>query len=107
MAGMEHVSPLLGLFIQMMGVQGAVWLYFVIIIVLSILVYNLGFARKLSLVKNMIIYVLLIIGSFVLLILSYQLPVVESLFVAAIVLGIYQIRLRLHQNHRKPENERM
>lgn len=101
MAGMEHVSPLLALLIQLVGVKGAVWLYFVIIIVLSILVYNLGFARKLSFGKNFVIYVLMIMGSFILLILSYQLPVVESLFVAAIVLGIYRIR----RNKKEAESE--
>ncbi|MEJ9151883.1 MULTISPECIES: YlaH-like family protein [Bacillus] len=98
---MEHVSPLLALLIQLVGVKGAVWLYFVIIIVLSILVYNLGFARKLSFGKNIVIYVLMIMGSFILLILSYQLPVVESLFVAAIVLGIYRIR----RNKKEAESE--
>ncbi|MED4883620.1 YlaH-like family protein [Bacillus smithii] len=98
---MEHVSPLLALLIQLVGVKGAVWLYFVIIIVLSILVYNLGFARKLSFGKNFVIYVLMIMGSFILLILSYQLPVVESLFVAAIVLGIYRIR----RNKKEAESE--
>ncbi|MEJ9211853.1 YlaH-like family protein [Bacillus smithii] len=98
---MEHVSPLLALLIQLVGVKGAVWLYFVIIIVLSILVYNLGFARKLSFGKNVVIYVLMIMGSFILLILSYQLPVVESLFVAAIVLGIYRIR----RNRKEAESE--
>ncbi|MED0660095.1 YlaH-like family protein [Bacillus smithii] len=98
---MEHVSPLLAILIQLVGVKGAVWLYFVIIIVLSILVYNLGFARKLSFGKNIVIYVLMIMGSFILLILSYQLPVVESLFVAAIVLGIYRIR----RNKKEAESE--
>jgi hypothetical protein len=105
MAGIEHVSPLLALLIQFLGVKGAVWLYFVIIVVLSILVYNLGFARKLSFGKNIVIYVLMIIGSFILLILSYQLPVVESLIVASIVLGIYRIRLHIHRNNTEAESE--
>ncbi|WP_307257247.1 YlaH-like family protein [Oikeobacillus pervagus] len=95
---MEHVSPLLGALIQVVDVNWAVRIYFVVIIILSILVYNLGFAKKLSLGKNIIIYFLLIIGSLLLLILSYQLPVVESLLVATVVLGIYKIRLRMHKS---------
>ncbi|MGM7635975.1 YlaH-like family protein [Bacillus sp. Hm123] len=91
----------MGALIKVIGVKGAVWVYWLIIITLSILVYNLGFAKKLSLGKNIIVYISLIIGSLLLLILSYQLPVVESLFVAALVLGIYKIRLRMH----KKENE--
>ena len=97
MAGLEHVSPLLGALIQGMGVTSAVWIYYIAIIILSIIVYNLGFAKKLSIGKNIIIYVSLVIGSLLLLILSYQLPVVESLLVAALVLGVYKIRLRRHK----------
>ncbi|OZI12341.1 hypothetical protein CEW92_07665 [Bacillaceae bacterium SAS-127] len=101
MEGLEHVSPLLGALINGVGVTWAVRLYWFALVLLSILVYNLGFAKKLSLGKNIIVYISLIVGSLLLLILSYQLPVVESLFVAALVLGIYKIRLRMH----KKENE--
>ncbi|WP_203362450.1 YlaH-like family protein [Bacillus sp. REN10] len=91
----------MGALIQAVGVNGAVWIYWLTIVLLSILVYNLGFAKKLSLGKNLIVYLSLVVGSLLLLILSYQLPVVESLLVAALVLGIYKIRLRMH----KKENE--
>ncbi len=33
------------------------WLLYGIIIILSALVYNLGFARKLSIIKNIVIYI--------------------------------------------------
>ncbi|KKB39208.1 hypothetical protein QY97_00110 [Bacillus thermotolerans] len=101
MEGLEHVSPLLGALVQLIGVNGAVWVYWATIILLCIVVYNLGFAKKLSVIQNIVIYVSLIAGSLLLLILSYQLPVVESLFVAALVLGVYKLRLKLH----KQENE--
>ncbi|PAQ14506.1 hypothetical protein CD798_10630 [Bacillaceae bacterium SAOS 7] len=101
MEGLEYVSPLLGALINGVGVTWAVRLYWLALVLLSILVYNLGFAKKLSLGKNIIVYISLAVGSLLLLILSYQLPVVESLLVAALVLGIYKIRLRMH----KKENE--
>ncbi|OLN21173.1 hypothetical protein BTO30_16390 [Domibacillus antri] len=98
---MEHVSPLLGVLIEAVGVEAAVYIYWGILIALSILVYNLGFAKKLKMWQNVIIYISLAIGSLLLLILSYQLPVVESLIVAALVLGTYKFRLKKHQ---KEEN---
>ncbi|WP_338753849.1 YlaH-like family protein [Bacillus sp. FJAT-52991] len=97
MEGLEHVSPLLGALINGVGVTWAVRIYWLILVLLSIFVYNLGFAKKLSFGKNVIVYISLIVGSLLLLILSYQLPVVESLFVAALILGIYKIRLRMHK----------
>ncbi|MBM7647268.1 CHASE2 domain-containing sensor protein [Bacillus ectoiniformans] len=97
MAGLEHVSPLLGALIEGIGVTWAVRVYWAALILLSILVYNLGFAKKLTLGKNIIVYISLIIGSLLLLILSYQLPVMESLLVAVLILGIYKIRLKMHK----------
>lgn len=98
MEGLEHVSPLLGALIKITGETSvAVWIYWLTIILLCILVYNLGFAKKLSLLKNIVVYVSLIFGSLLLLILSYQLPVVESLIVAALVLGVYKFRLKMHK----------
>ncbi|KZO01846.1 hypothetical protein A4244_00200 [Bacillus badius] len=83
------------------GTYWPVRIYWLAIILLCVLVYNLGFAKKLSVGKNIIVYVSLIVGSLLLLILSYQLPVVESLIVAALVLGVYKFRLRMH----KEENQ--
>ncbi|KEK25884.1 YlaH-like family protein [Bacillus gaemokensis] len=70
------------------------WLLYGTMIILSALVYNLGFARKLSLLKNVVIYVVLAIGCTVLTFFGVFLPVGEGLVVAAIVLGIYRLRLR-------------
>ncbi|KEK20949.1 membrane protein [Bacillus manliponensis] len=70
------------------------WLLYGTIVILSVIVYNLGFARKLSLLKNVIIYVLLAFGCTFLTFFSIFLPVGEGLVVAIIVLGIYKLRLR-------------
>ncbi|MFC4617210.1 YlaH-like family protein [Camelliibacillus cellulosilyticus] len=69
-------------------------LYFTIVI-LSIVVYKLGFARKLPILKSVIIYVMLLIGCIILTVLALQLPIVGALFIAAVVLSIYKIRLKL------------
>ncbi|MCI0764517.1 YlaH-like family protein [Bacillus sp. TL12] len=78
------------------------WLLYGTMIILSVLVYNLGFARKLSLLQNVVIYVVLAIGCTVLTFFAVFLPVGEGLVVAAAVLGIY--RLRLHQARKQRVN---
>lgn len=102
MEGIEYVSPMLAVLIEGIGVTWAVRVYWIAMILLTILVYKLGFAKKLSLGKNIVIYICLVIGSLLLLILSFQLPIVESLLVAVAVLGIYKIRLKMHKEE-QPE----
>jgi hypothetical protein len=70
------------------------WLLYGTIIIFSIIVYNLGFARKLSLLKNVVIYTVLILGCTVLTFFAIFLPVGEGLVVAIIILGMYKLRLR-------------
>lgn len=76
------------------------WLLLLTIFVLSAIVYNLGFARKIKLWQNIIIYILLFIGCLLLTFLAVFLPVGESLIIAAIVLGLYRYRL-----HKERTNE--
>lgn len=68
-------------------------LLYVIILVLSAIVYKIGFAKKLPLLKSFIIYILLMIGCIPLAYLAVGLPVAEGLFISAIVLGVYRFRL--------------
>jgi len=69
------------------------WLYLTIV-VLSVIVYKLGFAKKLPLFKSVIIYALLVMGCLILTVLALQLPIVGALFIAAVVLCIYKMRLK-------------
>ncbi|MED3624373.1 YlaH-like family protein [Neobacillus thermocopriae] len=69
------------------------WLLYLTITALSVLVYKLGFAKKLPLGKSIIIYIFLILGSTMLTFLGIFLPVAEGLVVAALILIIYKIRL--------------
>jgi hypothetical protein len=72
------------------------WLLYLTIFFLSILVYKLGFALKLPLLKSVVIYLFLGLGSTMLTFLAIFLPVAEGLVVAAMILIIYKIRL--HQS---------
>ncbi|WP_338451915.1 YlaH-like family protein [Niallia oryzisoli] len=74
------------------------WLLYITILLLSIIVFKLGFAQKLPLLKSVIIYLFLIFGCTFLTFLAIFLPVAEGLVVAALILIIYKIRLRRHKN---------
>lgn len=73
------------------------YVLFLIIFLLSVLVYKLGFAKKLRFAQNVVIYVFLLLGCLMLTFLAFFLPVVEGLIVAALILIIYKIRLRLEK----------
>jgi hypothetical protein len=73
--------------------ERGMWLLYFTVLVLSIVVYRLGFAKKLPLLKNVIIYVLLALGCTILTFFAVFLPVAEGLVVAALVLIIYKVRL--------------
>lgn len=96
---MEGFSPTLRFFMQLTDVKTAVWLQFIYIVILAVVVYKLGYAKKLPLLKNVVIYTCLVIGCLVLLILSYALPVAEALAVSALILIIYKVRL--HQSKKQ------
>lgn len=66
---------------------------FGVILLLSALVYKLGFAKKLPLGKNIVIGLFLAIGGLGLTFLAFFLPVVEGLVIAALILILYKIRL--------------
>lgn len=74
---------------------------FCVIFALAIIVYKLGFAKKLPILKSLLIYVILFLGCSVLTFLGYFLPIAEGLFIAAIILGIYKFRLHQAKKGRK------
>ncbi|MCJ7843271.1 YlaH-like family protein [Lederbergia sp. NSJ-179] len=74
------------------------WLLWITITALAILVYKLGFAKKLPLLKSFIIYLFLIVGCLFLTFLAIFLPIAEGLMVAAVILIIYKIRLKREKN---------
>ncbi|MBY6050510.1 YlaH-like family protein [Cytobacillus firmus] len=80
------------------------WLLYITIVLLSILVFKLGFAKKLPILKSAMIYTFLILGCTMLTFLGVFLPVAEGLVVAALILIIYKIRLNQEKKeHAKAE----
>ncbi|WP_251549004.1 YlaH-like family protein [Neobacillus muris] len=75
------------------------WLLYLTIVALSIIVYKLGFAKKLPLLKSLIIYFFLCLGCTILTFFGIFLPVAEGLVVAAFILIIYKVRL--HQSKKE------
>lgn len=70
------------------------YITFLLIFILSAIVYKLGFAKNdLKLIQNIIIYVFLFIGCMVLTFLALFLPMIEGLIVAALILILYKTRL--------------
>ncbi|WP_274309338.1 YlaH-like family protein [Solibacillus daqui] len=66
---------------------------FVLVFLLSALVYKLGFAKKLSIGRNIIIYTFLFVGCIVLTFLALYLPMIEGLIISALILIVYKSRL--------------
>lgn len=80
--------------------QAGMWYLYLTVFALCIVVYQLGFAKKLPLLKNIVIYAIMAFGCTILSFLAIFLPMAEGLIIAAIVLGIYRLRSR---NSRKEE----
>jgi hypothetical protein len=99
----QGFSPSLRFFIQLTDVHTGVWLQYLFILMLSAIVYKLGFAKKLPLLQNIVVYVFLAIGCFIMLFFSYALPIAEGLAVAAIILIVYKLRLNQSKKHEQTE----
>lgn len=69
------------------------WLLYGTILVLSVVVFKLGFAKRLPILKSAIIYLFLALGCTFLTFLGIFLPVGEGLIVASLILIIYKVRL--------------
>ncbi|WP_445683114.1 YlaH-like family protein [Solibacillus sp. FSL H8-0538] len=74
---------------------------FIIVFLLSALVYKLGFAKQLPLGKNIIIYIFLFLGCVVLTFLALFLPMIEGLIVAVLILITYKSRLWREKREQK------
>jgi len=91
---LDRFSPTLRFYYDLtQNAQTANWMLYITITALSILVYKLGFAKKLSILKSAVIYLFLLSGCLMLSFLAIFLPIAEGLMVAALILIIYKIRL--------------
>lgn len=75
-------------------------------LVLVIIAYHLGFAKKISLVKNIIIHILLALGTVILALFNgiAKLSITESLVIIVLVLAIYRTRLHFERKARNKES---
>jgi hypothetical protein len=96
---LKSLSPSLRFFIELTNIETGVLLQYFFIVILTVIVYRLGFAKKLPLLKNVVIYICLCAGCLVMLFFSYALPIAEGLGVTALILIIYKIRL--HQTKKQ------
>ncbi len=83
--------------------ERGMWLLYITIVVLSAVVYKLGFARKLPLLKAAIVYFFLFAGATILTFLGVFLPIAEGLAIAALIIVLYKIRLLREKNSEERE----
>lgn len=95
----ERLSFFAALFNVNENPETGMWLLYITVFILSVIVFNLGFARKLPVLKNVIIYFFLALGCTFITFLAVFLPVAEGLVIACIVLGIYKFRLKQSKDH--------
>ena len=69
------------------------YVVFILVFILSAIVFKLGFARELPLMKNVIIYTFLFLGCIMLTFFAFFLPMIEGLIVAALILIVYKSRM--------------
>ncbi|MEG0259500.1 MAG: YlaH-like family protein [Lysinibacillus sp.] len=69
------------------------YIVFFTVFILSAIVYQLGFARKIKLWQNLVVYLCLFVGCIVLTFFALSLPMMEGLIVAALFLIVYKVRL--------------
>lgn len=77
------------------------WILYIIITILCILAYKMGFALRLPLLKSILIYIFLILGSTILTLLAVVLPITEALVLTVTVLSIYHLRKRFFSRDEK------
>lgn len=85
--------------------DAGMWYLIITLYILLIIVYNLGFARKIKLWQSVVIYIVMFIGTLVLAFMGVFYPVGESLIIAAIILAIYRFRLHKERGAGGPSLE--
>lgn len=73
---------------------GAFFILYLTTSVLLGVVYQLGFARKLPVLKAAVVYIVLAIGALPLAFLGIALPIVEALVIAVVMLAIVRYRMK-------------
>ncbi|WP_234998388.1 YlaH-like family protein [Salirhabdus sp. Marseille-P4669] len=93
--------PISEYFLIEMGDKTGYFLLYLVIVILTIITYKLGFAKKLPLLKSLVVYILLVIGCFILWFFGFKYPIAEVLVISILVLGIYRFRLHRERKNRE------
>jgi YlaH-like protein len=100
---MERMSGIARVIYEVMpSFTTAGYVLLALVFLMSAIVFNLGFAKKLRPLQNVVIYLFLFIGCLVLTFLAFFLPIMEGLIVAALILIIYRVR-RMNE-HKKEDS---
>ena len=95
-------SIIFNFIVDQFGTNHIFWIFYVLNVIFSIIAYKLGFARKLPLIKSLVVYVLLALGVFIITVFSIlRYPMTESLIIISAVLGIYRFRLHQERSNRE------
>ncbi|SHG89189.1 YlaH-like family protein [Virgibacillus chiguensis] len=87
--------------LEQFGTEHMFLTLYILNLIFSIISFKLGFARKLTLIKTIIVYIMLALGVYLLTIFSiFQLPITESLILISLVLAIYRFRLYQERKNR-------
>ncbi|WP_047982937.1 YlaH-like family protein [Ornithinibacillus californiensis] len=98
------------LVMERFGVEQVFNILYIVNLVLAAFAYKLGFAKRLPILKSVVVYALLAVGIFILNILfiilpatlaAQPLPMTESLVVICVVLAIYRVRLFIQRQAKK------
>ncbi|WP_227935676.1 YlaH-like family protein [Alkalihalobacillus deserti] len=76
---------------------------FLAVVALTIIVFNLGFATELPVLKKVIVYIMLLVGSFVMWFLEFAFgaPIIAVLIISGVILGLYRFRLHRHRKEKE------
>lgn len=84
--------------------QLPIWANYLIILILTGVIYQTAFARSLPLLKSLIVYIVLAIGCYLLLIFDILgFPIIPSLFITIVLIVITRVRLSV--TRRKQEED--
>mgnify|MGYP001203879481 CR=1 FL=1 len=67
-------------------------LLYVVIVVFMAAAYKLGFARKLPLLKQALVYLILVLGCFILTFMAYEIPIADIVVITVAVLAVVRYR---------------
>ncbi|GAB4072297.1 YlaH-like family protein [Barrientosiimonas marina] len=72
----------------------AFWTFYIANLIFAAVAYKLGFAKELPVLKSVMVYILLMLGTLILNFFSLTgYPITDSLIIICAVLGIYRLRL--------------